>query len=132
STGEDIPRGQSLVARLWATEVKQGDVIWERLTVCQERRRQGVFAEAMSAFVQWLATDNRIEKFQKEASKKIHELRVEWSKSGVDAHKKTANTLAQFQRAWEIWLTFASECGAIKDEEQVAVREAVAAALDEG
>src|SRR5262249_54012360 len=97
STGEDIPRGQSLVARMLATEVKQGDVDWTQLTLSQKKRREGVFAEATSAFLQWLATDNRIEELQKKAADKIHELRTEWAKTGHDIHKKASNTLAQLQ-----------------------------------
>src|SRR5262249_46139327 len=45
ATGEDIPRGQSLVARLLATEIKQDDVDWSQLTLCQKHRREGIYAE---------------------------------------------------------------------------------------
>ena len=130
STGEDIPRGQSLVARLLATEVKEGSVDWAQLTLCQKQRREGVYAEATSAFLQWLATDDRIEKLRKESADKIHELRTEWAKTGLDVHKKVANTLAQIERAWGVWLKFAEECGAIDEDESTRIYGAVADALD--
>jgi hypothetical protein len=130
STGEDIPRGQSLVARLLASEVKEGDVDWTQLTACQDQRRQGVYAEATSAFLQWLAVDSRIEELQKKAADKIHLLRTGWSKAGLSVHKKVANTLAQIDRAWGVWLNFAVECGAIDDDESARIYEAVLNALD--
>jgi len=130
ATGEDIPRGQSLIARLLAIEVKEKDVDWAQLTLCQKRRREGLFAEATSAFLQWLATDSRIEKLRKEQADKIHELREGWSKTGLDIHKKVANTLAQIERAWGVWLKFAEECGAIDEDEATRVYESVVDALD--
>src|SRR5262249_54434917 len=36
STGEDVPRGQSLRARLLVLEVAPGEVNWERLSACQK------------------------------------------------------------------------------------------------
>jgi hypothetical protein len=130
ATGEDIPRGQSLIARLLAAEVKEGNVEWERMTCCQEKRRAGVYAEALSAFLQWLATDNRIEKFQKDATDKIHELRGTWLTRGGEVHKKVATTLAQLQRAWGIWLDFAVECEAIDGDQKEEITKTVEVALD--
>jgi primase/DNA polymerase family protein len=129
-TGEDLPHGQSLVARMLALPVEEGDISAVRLTACQEKRRQGVYAEANSAFVQWLASDNRIEKLKKQAPDKIHELRTVWAQNGIDIHKKVANTLAQLERAWGVWLDFALECGGITSEEKAELSTAVHSALD--
>lgn len=129
STGEDLPRGQSLIARLLATEVKDGDVDWEQLTRCQEQRREGVYAEATSAFLQWLATGNRIEKLREEAAGKIHALRVAWAQTGINSHKKVATTLARIERAWGVWLDFAKECGAVTEEEAMSITADVGEAL---
>ncbi len=59
ATGEDTPRGVSLRARLFVTEVGPSDVNLERLTVCQSEARSGVYAKAMAAYVQWLAPESR-------------------------------------------------------------------------
>lgn len=130
ATGEDLPHGQSLIARLVGVEVKDGDIDWDQLTVCQNQSREGVYAEVCSAFVQWLATGNRLETLKNEARGKIHELRLKWASSGIDSHKKTANSLAQLERAWGVWLDFALDCGAIDDEERTGLREAMLEALD--
>jgi hypothetical protein len=129
STGEELPRGQSLIARLLATEVKVDDVDWAQLTLCQEQKRQGAYAEATAGFLQWLATDNRIERLRAEAADKIHEGRVNWAKTGITAHKKVANTLARIDRAWGVFLDFAKECGAISEEEATSIGADVAEAL---
>jgi bifunctional DNA primase/polymerase-like protein len=129
-TGEDLPHGQSLVARMLALPVEEGDISAARLTACQEKRRQGVYAEANSAFIQWLASDNRIAKLKKQAPDKIHELRTVWAQNGIDIHKKVANTLAQLERAWSVWLDFALESGGITSEEKAELSTAVHSALD--
>ena len=55
STGEDIPRGQSLRSRILVLEVETGAVNWERLSVCQQDAAAGLYAQALAAFVRWLA-----------------------------------------------------------------------------
>jgi hypothetical protein len=55
-TGEDVPNGQSVQARLFVTEVGPGDVVPDRLTQCQLAAARGDFAAAMAGFVRWLAT----------------------------------------------------------------------------
>lgn len=55
STGEDIPRGHSIRARLLILELAKGSISAGRLTECQEDARDGRYAEAMGGFVQWLA-----------------------------------------------------------------------------
>ena len=56
-TGEDIPGGQSIRARLCMVEVGAGDIDQAKLTALQPQAAAGVFAGAMSAFIAWLATD---------------------------------------------------------------------------
>jgi hypothetical protein len=48
STGEDVPRGQSLRARMIVLELSPGDLDWERLTGCQSAAGAGLYALAMS------------------------------------------------------------------------------------
>lgn len=51
-TGEDIPRGQSSIARFLGLELLNGDVDLEKLTKCQND--SGLLAEAMVGYIQWL------------------------------------------------------------------------------
>jgi len=57
STGEDIPLGQSLQARMLVLNVSPGDVDMAALTACQQAGAQGVYAQTMAAFIQWIAQD---------------------------------------------------------------------------
>ncbi|MCG3143385.1 MAG: hypothetical protein HONDAALG_00733 [Gammaproteobacteria bacterium] len=130
STGEDLPRGQSLRARSATIQVEKDSVNWQQLTLCQQQSRKGIYAEATSAFLQWLASGNRIERLRNEASETIGRLRGEWLSRGGDAHKRSATTLAQLQRAWQVWLEFAADCRALDGDEIAGLREAVEIALD--
>lgn len=129
-TGEDLPRGHSLRARIGTHWTEKDSVNWERMTECQKMARGGVFAEATSAFLQWLAIENRIERLSKDSVESIGKLRGEWLCKGGDAHKRCATMLAQLQRAWQIWLEFAAGTNALESDEIDGLREAVEIALD--
>ncbi len=53
SSGEDIPNGQSLGARMFVAEVAPGDVNVVRLTEAQRLAADGQFARAIAAYVSW-------------------------------------------------------------------------------
>ena len=55
STGEDTPPGQSLRGRMLILEVSKGDVPLTRLTPHQNAAGAGLFAQALAAFLHWLA-----------------------------------------------------------------------------
>jgi hypothetical protein len=55
ATGEDVPRGHSVTARLCVVAVRRGDVNLARLSACQRDAAAGVYASAMAGFVGWLA-----------------------------------------------------------------------------
>src|SRR5665213_969926 len=56
STGEDIPRGHSIRARLLILELAKGMITPVVLTECQAAANAGEYSQAMSAFLQWLAS----------------------------------------------------------------------------
>ena len=49
STGEDVPNGQSLRARLVITEFPKEQMNWPKLTDAQADAAKGLYAEAMAA-----------------------------------------------------------------------------------
>ncbi len=55
STGEDTPPSQSLRGRLLILEVAPGDVPLARLTAHQHAAAAGLYAQALAAFVRWVA-----------------------------------------------------------------------------
>lgn len=130
STGEDIPHGQSLRARTLIREVVREALDWPAITKAQSIARQGVYAQAMAAFLQWLATGDRIEKLRESAPDDLSRWREEWTTRGLSGHKRNASTLAQLARAWNCWLGFACEVGAITPDERKEIWRRVWAALD--
>ncbi len=131
STGEDIPHGQSLRARTLIREVVREALDWPAITKAQKTARQGVYAQAMAAFLKWLATDGRIETLRVSAPDDLSRWREEWTTRGLSGHKRNASTLAQLARAWHCWLGFAREVEAITPEESKTLWRRVWAALDE-
>ncbi len=55
ATGEDVPRGHSITARLCVLAVNKGDVKLPRLSECQRDAAAGLYAAALAGFVTWLA-----------------------------------------------------------------------------
>jgi hypothetical protein len=71
STGEEVPSGPSLRARLVVVDVQRGDVNIEQLTMAQQDAAQGVYARAMSGFIKWLAP--RLDQVRKDFDSLTHE-----------------------------------------------------------
>jgi hypothetical protein len=55
STGEEIPRGHSVRAQLLVLELSRDAIKPDKLTECQKAAEAGLYAEAMGAFVRWIA-----------------------------------------------------------------------------
>jgi len=56
STGEDIPQGQSLRARVLVLEVGPQDTDFTLLTQYQKDAAAGLYAQALAGFIQWFAS----------------------------------------------------------------------------
>ena len=55
STGEEIPRGHSIRARLLLLELSKGAICPDKLTECQTDAASGLYAQAMGGFIRWIA-----------------------------------------------------------------------------
>ncbi|HEX4612166.1 MAG TPA: DUF3854 domain-containing protein, partial [Urbifossiella sp.] len=55
ATGEDVPRGHSITARLCVLTLRRGAVDLPRLSACQRDATGGRYAEAMAGYLAWLA-----------------------------------------------------------------------------
>jgi hypothetical protein len=106
STGEEVPTGQSLRARMMLIELRADEVHWEKVTAAQEIAGQGTYAKAMATFIMWMAS--RLDDVREEFQRTRLELR-----KGIEAeHKRTADVVAQLAAAWDIFLLFSTEIGA--------------------
>ncbi len=109
STGEDIPRGQSIRARLLILEISKNSIGAAALTSCQEEAKSGRYAEAMGGFAGWLA--GRYEESQEVLSRQVLKHRNAAVRS--TSHARTPDIVANLQAGFEIFLEFALDIGAI-------------------
>jgi hypothetical protein len=110
-TGEDIPEGHSLRARMLTIEVREGDVRPEELAKCQRLASLGRFAECLSAFIQWLSPryDETLEYLRLE--------RDEWKTHSIpsSSHRRTYNAIKDLEFGFHRFLDFAREFNALND-----------------
>jgi hypothetical protein len=109
STGEDVPKGQSLRARLLTREVAPGDIDIAVLTACQKDASDGLFAAAMAGFVQSLAP--RFDAIQANLLSEHASLRS--SLQASDAHARTPGIAADLCLGLQYFLDFAVASKAI-------------------
>jgi hypothetical protein len=117
STGEDIPRGQSLRARLVIVEVSPGDVDWTHLTTCQQDAASGLYAQALAGFIGWLVP--RYEQMRDTLAHDVAELRGQAHHQGQ--HQRSVTNVANLAMGIRHWLCFAQEMGAITSVEREAL-----------
>jgi hypothetical protein len=113
ATGEEVPLGQSIRARLLVVDVRSGEVDRVRLTECQRSGQHGRLAESMGSFLGWLAA--RYEELQRRRRARMVEIRCQGY--GGTVHARLPAALAELQSAWELFLEFALEVGAITSAE---------------
>lgn len=110
SSGEDIPAGQSLRARLLILEVAPGDVDLEELSRAQQDAAGGLLAASMAGYVRWLAA--RLDTLREALPARKRRLRDEARRGGWP-HDRTPDLLANLALGWEAFLAFAEDAGAI-------------------
>ena len=118
STGEEIPDGQSLRARLLIIEMEQA-VEWDRLTICQKHAAAGRYAAATTGFVAWLAP--QLDERQTE----LHTRARDAAASITASHKRTAAIIGDLYAGFTMFLDYARTVGAIDDAEHSALRSRV-------
>ena len=107
NTAEEVPQGESLVARLLVLEMQKSSVDFTQLSALQELSSDGLFALAMSGFIQWLAT-HHVEVLQN-AKQEIAKRRDEWARRSITAHRRFATTLAHLEYSWSLWIRAAQD-----------------------
>lgn len=125
ATGEDTPKGQSLRARMFVTDVAPGEIDVEKLTACQADASAGVYAAAMAGFLAWLAP--QFDAIQAKLPDNIAQVRSQVTGS----HARTATTVANLMAGFAYFMNFAIEAGAISKDEANRLGERCLAALVE-
>lgn len=124
-TGEDVPRGASVGARVVFLEVVTGDVDLVRLTQLQKAAGDGSLAAAMAGYLMWLAP--RLDELR--ARIKAREQETRDRLAPLAKHGRTPGNLASLSVGLEVFLEFARDAGAIDAREADALRERVDAAV---
>ncbi len=127
ATGEQVPPGRSIRARLLVLEVGSGEVDRTALSQCQHAGQQGRLSGAMGAYLVWIA--GRYEQVQERLRTRAQEIRD--LGRGRSVHARLPTALAELQGAWEIFLEFALEVGAITQAEREQLEERSEQALGE-
>ena len=113
SSGEDLPKGQSLRARILFLEVQKGDVDQQKLTLAQEAANNGLYNQATAAYIKQLAP--RIDELKIELPQLRQELRAKAAQEA--SHMRVPDQVASLAIGWQKFLSFALEEKAITKTE---------------
>jgi hypothetical protein len=128
-TGEDLPVGESLTARILVLRMPEGQGLdlseGAPINAAQAASLQGTYALAMAGFVNWLVPRYG------ELQATIEPRRNQYGHEVRDRvpHNRTPAIYGNLMIALEEWLTFAAEIGAIDERERDALQEKAAMAI---
>lgn len=129
ATGEDVPPGESLRARLTVATVDAGAIDVAKLTEAQQRAAAGTYELAMAGYVRHLAglldTDTG---YADRLRQQIAERRADLAK-GTTGHARVPEATAGLLTGFREFLTFAVAAGAFTSDQAAAQMEKVKAAL---
>lgn len=107
ATGEDLPLGQSLLARLVVLEVNAGDITPSKLSIAQDAASS--FPAVMAGYLRWLAP--RIDELKKSSRKHLNALRDRATEG--TSHARTPDSVASLYFGMETFISFAREVGGL-------------------
>lgn len=126
STAEELPEGESLLARMIAEELPRDDSRFDRLDLHQVNAIRGQFAKAMSAYLMWVAPR------YKELQEFLHKKVIEDRKKFQGRHRRTQEAGANLMVGATIFLQFAEEILAVSDIERSRYLDRLAEAIRAG
>ncbi len=112
STGEDVPRGQSIRARLLTCELGPDDLVWPVLSACQMEAAEGRPAQALAGFLRWIAPQR--DALREQLGSWLPNLRER--AAGSATHRRTPEIVANLATGWGFFLSFALSAEAITEE----------------
>ena len=108
STGEDMPQGISLRARMPVIEVDGTQIDQQALTIAQRHGRDGCFARVMAAYIRWIAP--RYEQLRTQRNESIRQTQAF---ARHHAHRRTPDILAHLSFGWRQFFNFLIEMKAM-------------------
>jgi hypothetical protein len=129
-TGEDLPRGQSLLGRLLILELSRTDVDNDILTRLQRAATDGSLAGLMSAYLQWLAA--RLDQFKNDFPLEVELCRNAAIRDGfASSHPRAPEIYANLLSGADTFLEFLNSTGAVTDEQYQTLLSAVETGLQQ-
>jgi hypothetical protein len=115
-TGEDLPKGQSLLGRSLVIELSRADVDVKSLTQLQKARDMGKLSGVMAAYLQWLAP--RLDQLKKDFSTYVKQYRDSAIRDGIaSSHPCAPEIYANLVAGAEKFIDFMQDVGAISIEQ---------------
>lgn len=111
ATGEDLPSGQSTMARLFVLELHPEDIKKDKLTEAQNQR--DLLPQAMVGYLQWLTL--QMDTFPQQLLTEFKSLRSK--AQGEGRHSRLPEAVAHLYLALSLFLDFAESQGAISETE---------------
>jgi hypothetical protein len=127
ATGEQVPQGLSIRARLLIIEIALGEVDRGTLSECQCAGEDGDLARSMRAFLGGIA--GRYDELHQRLHTRSLEIRSQGR--GRAVHARLPGALAELQSGFELWLEFALETGAISTAERIELEQRCERAFQE-
>ena len=128
SSGEDLPAGHSIRARVLILETEPGMMQWKKVDEMQAKAKAGALASAMAGYLRWLAP--QVDGLPRSLGDRLGELRNAFQAS----HKRTTDQAVQLFTGGEYFLRFAQETGALSSSQAAALdarfREALGAVAE--
>jgi hypothetical protein len=116
STGEDLPKNFSALARTLFTRLAPNSVKLDELTRYQGLASRGVLAKAMGCYIQWLAA-RPDERDEAALDRRFIVYRDAASKLGLGGHGRMTSNMAELACGMGSWLRFALDRRFITQEE---------------
>lgn len=109
STGEEVPIGQSLRARMMIVEIEPRQIALHALTACQEDASAGLYAQAMAGFLHWIAP--RYPKVQEQV--RSDTIRYRDAARKMAPHARTADIMGSLAAGFGVFLQFGMDTGCL-------------------
>lgn len=107
-TGEDLPKGQSLLGRLLVIEIGRADVDNKQLTRLQLAADTGLFSGLMSSYIQWLAP--RLDQLKQGFPAIVKQSRDKTIQEGfASSHPRAPEIFANLVAGFDLFLDFLSD-----------------------
>jgi hypothetical protein len=125
ASGEDVPRGHSLRARLLIDQIAPDEIDQDELSKLQAAAADGRLAQAMAAYLRWLAARAETEDLAGSLANTQSKLR-EWF---AGHHRRTPDALASLMLGVETFLDFAVDREALEPADTNALSDAALTSL---